>query len=139
LGRVGRWFRKLTFLCLGLLGRQPAAAELAAGLNALNRQIQTPYGVFPGVYGSAEFQNTGAFRSAPDHSNGLYLSMLYFLILGRDMDLGGFTFWKDVLDSGGPGIYDSGQAGSAARLLILGTGPPNEGFIGSAEFQGRFQ
>jgi len=41
-------------------------------------------------------------------------------------------------NSGGPGILFQGLAGYNTRLQILGPGTPNQGFIGSPEFQGLF-
>ena len=64
--------------------------------------------------------------------------MLYYVILGRDPDSPGLAFWKSVADSGGPGVLFQGSAGYTTRIQILGPGTPNQGFIGSPEFQGLF-
>ena len=88
------------------------------------------------LIGSPEFQSTGTFLT--DHTNALYIRMLYFVILGRDPDPSGFNFWVGIANGGGPGILFQGTAGSGSRLAILGLGTPNEGFIGSPEFQGLF-
>jgi len=75
---------------------------------------------------------------APDHTNALYVRMLYYVILSRDPDPGGLSFWEGVANSGGPGILFQGSAGYGTRIQILGPGTPNQGFIGSPEFQGLF-
>ena len=129
----------VSHLYQNLLGRSPTAAESSAAVTALGNASQTPYGLFSALYTGPEFQNNGQYHTGPDHSNGLYVKMLYFLILARDLDSGGFTFWKGIADGGGPGIYYAGSAAYPTRILMLGTGDPNEGFIGSPEFQGRFQ
>jgi len=83
-----------------------------------------------------EFQSTGPFHTtlAADHTNGLYIRMLYYVILGRAPDLGGLEFWLGVANSGGPGILFQGRAGFPTRIQILGNGVPLQGFIGSPEF-----
>ncbi len=117
---------------LNLLGRAPTAAELTAGT------AMTPFQLFTTITGGAEFQNGTGFRTAPDHTNGMYIKMLYYVILGRDSDVGGFNFWLGVANGGGPGIYYNNPA---TRLAIVG--PPGQtngaGFIFSPEFQGLFQ
>ncbi len=139
-----------TTLYQSLLNRAPgsseAAACIAAGLSSCfetiigYQQTNVPIGTAVNEWqstcggsacigvGSATHPGTG------DHTNALYIHMLYFTILQRDGDLGGLTFWLGIANSGGAGILFQGSAGSAYRNQILGTGV---GFIGSPEFQNR--
>jgi hypothetical protein len=65
--------------------------------------------------------------------------MIYYVTLSRDPDPAGFAFWlQGVADAGGPGLLFQGNAGFGTRIQILGPGTPNQGFIGSPEFQGLF-
>ncbi len=109
-------------LYLSLLGRAPTSAETIAGVN------QTPFALFQSLTTGQEFRN--------GNTNALYIQMLYFLILSRNPDAGGFNFWVGVANQGGSGIYFNFPT---TRITILGTGQPGEGFIGSPEFQGLFQ
>jgi hypothetical protein len=68
----------------------------------------------------------------------LYINMIYFVTVGRNPDASGLAFWTNVANSGGPGLLFQGAASAAIRLQILGPGTPNQGFIGSPEFQGLF-
>jgi len=119
-----------TSIYLNLLGRAPTAAELTAASSL------TPFQVFTNIIGGAEFMNGTGFRTAADHTNSLYIKMLYFVILQRDTDNAGFNFWLGVANGGGPGVYFNNPA---TRITIEGNGQPGEGFIGSNEFQGLFQ
>jgi len=119
-----------TSIYLNLLGRAPSATELSAGA------AMTPFQLLTTLLGGAEFMNGTGFRNATDHSNFLYVRMLYNIILQRDADYAGFNFWLSIANGGGPGIYYNSPA---TRILILGTGQPGEGLIGSNEFQGLFQ
>jgi hypothetical protein len=83
-----------------------------------------------------EFQSTGIYTT--DHTNGLYIAMLYFVLLGRNFDVSGYDFWTAIANTGGPGILFQGPAGALTRLQILGPGIPNQGFLGSPEFAGDF-
>jgi hypothetical protein len=83
-----------------------------------------------------EFQNTGTFHT--DHTNILYVTMLYYLTFLRNPDQAGFQFWMGVANGGGPGLLFQGAAGFATRIRMMGPGTPNQGFIGSPEFQGLF-
>jgi hypothetical protein len=113
-----------------LLNRQPLASEVvSANAAGLGSWFQT-------LTGGSEFQSTGGF--AADHSNGLYVRMLYYVILSRDSDANGLSFWVGVANGAGSGILFQGASGAGARLAILGLGTANEGFIGSPEFQGLF-
>jgi hypothetical protein len=129
-----------TNLYQNLLNRPPLAGELASANSAgLAPSFQTLMGYPAGSQIAAannEFQSTGTFTV--DHTNGLYARMLYYVILGRDPDAGGLSFWTGVANSGGPGVLFQGTAGFSARMSMLGLGTPNEGFIGSPEFQGLF-
>ena len=64
--------------------------------------------------------------------------MLYYMILSRDPDQGGLALWTGIANNGGPGLLFQGNAGFATRNQILGPGTPNQGYIGSPEFQGLF-
>lgn len=85
---------------------------------------------------SAEFQNRGSFATATDHSNDLFVRMLYYSILARDPDAGGFNFWLGIANGGGSGIYF--QTTNTTRVLVEGPGTPNVGLVGSTEFQNTF-
>ncbi|HTX37177.1 MAG TPA: kelch repeat-containing protein [Bryobacteraceae bacterium] len=137
-----------------LLSRAPTAAEttgagttpasLAAWFQML---IGYPSNLTPADAVNNEFQSTGTFHAASagcpacgvDHTNGLYIAMLYYTILKRDYDPPGYNFWVGVANSGGPGLQFQGTAGYATRIQILGPGTPNQGFIGSPEFQSLYQ
>jgi hypothetical protein len=127
-----------------LLDREPTSPENA--LMILNGQessfeniLAFPSAVTPVTAPNNEFMNTGRFQSTPDHSNGLYIALLYYVILNRDLDATGFNFWLGVANQGGPGILFQGAAVYAARIQILGPGTPGQGFAGSPEFQGLYQ
>ncbi len=128
-----------------LLSRAPTAAE-AGPCTALAACFQTligyPAATTPASAANNEFQSTGSFANvasaAGDHTNALYITMLYFVILDRDPDPGGLAFWVNAANSGGAGLLFQGPAGYAIRLQILGPAP-GQGFAGSPEFQGLFQ
>jgi hypothetical protein len=127
-----------------LLNRQPTASETssahAAGLATwFETLIGYPGATTPAASPNNEFQSTGTYALSADHTNALYVQMLYYAILGRDPDAGGLAFWLGIAKSGGPGLLFQGPAGYAARLQILGPGTPNPGLIGSPEFQGLYQ
>jgi hypothetical protein len=87
-----------------------------------------------------EFQSTGIYHTtlAADHTNSLYMTMVYFVTVSRDPDPSGFAFWLGIANMGGPGLLFQGAPGYFYRDQILGPGTPNQGFIGSSEFQGLF-
>ena len=127
-----------------LLGRTPTAAEVNSANNAGLAQwfetlIAYPNNTTPVTAANNEFMNTGTFATGPDHSNGLYIAMLYYVILGRDYDAAGYAFWVGIANGGGPGILFQGAAGYPTRIQILGPGTPGQGFAGSPEFQGLYQ
>jgi len=132
-----------TTLYQNLLNRQPTASEISSANQAgLAAWFQTLIG-YPGSttpVGAAnnEFQSTGTFHTGADHTNSLYIQMLYYVILGRNVDQTGLNFWLGIANQGGPGILFQGSSGYNTRLQILGPGTPNQGFIGSPEFQGLF-
>jgi hypothetical protein len=64
--------------------------------------------------------------------------MIYYVTVSRDPDSSGLAFWLGIANSGGPGILFQGSAGYSTRIQILGPGTPNQGFIGSPEFQALF-
>ena len=124
-----------------LLDRQPTGAEITAATNAglanwFETLIGYPGSVTPMSTPNNEFQSTGTFHM--DHTNALYVQMVYYVTLNRDPDPDGFAFWLSVANNGGPGILFQGAAGFPTRTQILGPGTPNQGFIGSPEFQGLF-
>ena len=145
-----------TNLYINLLGRAPGSGDAACTSSGLATCFQTIIGyqatatpVGPGT--NSEFWSTGTFANhtascttgtctvAGDHTNNMYIYMLYFTILGRDPDSGGLQFWLGVANSGGAGILFQGATESAVRLQILGPGAPGQGFIGSPEFQALYQ
>jgi len=64
--------------------------------------------------------------------------MVYYVTVSRNPDASGLAFWRGVADNGGPRLLFQGAEGYATRIQILGPGTPNQGFIGSPEFQGIF-
>jgi len=121
---------------VSLLGRAPTSAEV------ISARVNSPFQVLSAILAGDEFRNQGAFRTAPDHSNALFIQMMYYTILSRDPDAAGFNFWLDVANSGGPGVYFNSQA---TRQLIEGAPTPScacplqGGFLGSVEFSSLFQ
>ena len=134
-----------TTLYQNLLNRAPTAAEINSANNAgLATWFQTligfPNSTTPVSTPNNEFQSTGTFHTtlAADHTNALYVRMVYFVTVSRDPDPAGFAFWVGIANGGGPGLLFQGNAGFGTRIQILGPGTPNQGFIGSPEFQGLF-
>ena len=129
-----------TTLYQNLLNRVPGAADsgcIATGLSAcFETIIGYPGSVTPMSTPNNEFQSTGT--NSTDHTNALYVRMLYYVILNRTPDAGGLSFWLGIANAGGPGLLFQGAAGYPQRLQILGPGTPSQGFIGSSEFQGLF-
>jgi hypothetical protein len=127
-----------------LLNRAPGAADsgcIGAGLAACFQTIVGyPANTTPVSALNNEFQSTGTYHTtlAADHTNALYMQMVYFVTLDRDPDPSGFAFWVGIANQGGPGLLFQGSAGYFYRNQILGPGTPNQGFIGSPEFQGLF-
>ncbi|HTX39209.1 MAG TPA: DUF4214 domain-containing protein, partial [Bryobacteraceae bacterium] len=135
-----------TNLYQNLLGRAPSSSEIsqanAAGLASwFQTLIGFPASTTPVAAANNEFQSTGTFANANsvagDHTNALFVRLLYFTILLRDPDPAGFAYWLGVANSGGAGILFQGSAGLDLRLQLEGTGA-GEGFSGSPEFQGLF-
>jgi hypothetical protein len=134
-----------TTLYQNLLGRTPTANEIAsANAAGLASWFQTligfPNNTTPVFSPNNEFQSTGTFHNglASDHTNPLYVRMIYYVTVSRDPDAGGLSFWTGIANGGGPGLLFQGTAGLPTRIQILGPGTPNQGFIGSPEFQGLF-
>ena len=123
-----------------LLGRAPAGGDSSCIASGLSTCFQTiigyPSSTTPVGAVNNEFQSTGSFHT--DHSNALYVRMVYYVTVSRDPDPAGFAFWVGVANQGGAGLLFEGPAGYATRIQILGPGTPNQGFIGSPEFQGLF-
>jgi hypothetical protein len=124
-----------------MLNRQPSSAELSGGIAAVGNS--GVLGLFTILLSGAEFRNTGAYAStsvAADHSNNLFVTLMYYSILARDPDPGGYAFWMGIANGGGAGIYfqPAGSAGANTRLTIEGPGAPNVGLVGSIEFQSLF-
>ena len=145
-----------TNLYMNLLNRAPSAGEATAcnanlttcftNLTDANNAGATPFG--PGT--ALEFLSTaspnhtasctsGTCTVPGDHTNNLYVRLLYFTILGRDPDAGGLQFWFGIANGGGAGIEFQGTTEQPVRLQILGPGTQGQGFVGSAEFQALFQ
>ena len=131
-----------TNLYQNLLSRAPGSADASCYTASLSQCFETiigyPASITPVSEPNNEFQSTGSYRTGPDHSTSLYLQMLYYMILSRNPDASGFAFWLGVANSAGPGLLFQGAAGYPTRIQILGPGTPNQGFIGSTEFQGLF-
>ena len=130
-----------TTLYQNLLTRTPSAGEISsantAGLaNWFETLVGYPNSTTPVFSPNNEFQSTGSFHT--DHSNALYMQMVYYVTLSRDPDPSGLAFWVGIANTGGPGLLFQGAAGYSTRIQILGPGTPNQGFIGSPEFQGLF-
>jgi len=123
-----------------LLQRAPTGADstcLTGGLAACCETIiGYPGSTTPMSTPNNEFQSTGSFHT--DHTNALYVRMVYFVTLSRDPDPSGFSFWVGEAGTGGPGLLFQGAAGAPTRLQVLGPGTVGQGFIGSPEFQGLF-
>ena len=127
----------------------------SAILNGLGRSATadevTNYGAqLDGGESKFNFLNTVIFTDPAfqSNTNGAFVAMLYYTILVRDYDQGGFAFWLAAATNppGIGGIYyvfNNPPAAYAAKLGILGTAvPPNPsalGFLGSPEFQGLIQ
>jgi hypothetical protein len=136
-----------TTLYENLLNRTPAQAEVSgyqAGPAAwFQMLIGFPSTSTPADAAENEFQSTGTFANLKstvgDHTNPLYVTMLYFVILNRDPDSAGLQYWLGIANSGGAGILFQGAAGYPTRIQILGTGIPLVGFLGSLEFESLYQ
>jgi uncharacterized repeat protein (TIGR02543 family) len=127
-----------------LLNRAPSAGDSSCTSMSLANCFQSivgfPASATPVGSTNNEFQSTGIYHTTPsaDHTNALYVQMIYYVTVSRDPDAGGLSFWTGVANSGGPGVLFQGSAGYSTRIQILGPGTPNQGFIGSPEFQGLF-
>jgi hypothetical protein len=126
-----------------LLGRSPSPSEItAANAAGLVSWFQTlvgfPASATPVAAVNNEFQSTGTFANhtsaAADHTNALYIRLLYFTILRRDADPIGLNYWLGVANTGGAGILFQGSITLSIRMEIEGSGP-GQGFAGSPEFQ----
>ncbi len=133
-----------TNLYQNLLNRTPGVADSSCTSTPLAACFETiigyPSDTTPVSATNNEFQSTGSFHTgiAADHTNALYVQMIYYATVSRDPDPAGFAFWTGIANSGGPGLLFQGNAGYAGRIQILGPVTPNQGFIGSPEFQGLF-
>ncbi len=90
-----------------------------------------------------EWQSTGSFTNltsvAGDHTNSLYITMLYFVILNRDPDSGGMAYWLGIANQGGAGLLFRKFPPASRRVCRFWSPAAGQGVIGSPEFQGRFQ
>jgi len=124
-----------------LLNRAPGISDSGCTSMTLANCFETiigyPSSVTPVGAPNNEFQSTGIYHTA-DHTNALYVQMIYYVTLSRGPDPSGLAFWVGVANTGGPGVAFEGAAGYPTRIQILGPGTPNQGFIGSSEFQGLF-
>ena len=140
-GPAGNVNNAIANLYSNMLRRQPAGAELSAGL-ATVANSGLP-GLFAALFAGAEFRNTGAFASlaaAADRSNNLFVTLIYYAVLARDPDPSGLAFWLSVANSGGSGIYfqPPNSRGANMRYQVEGPGISNQGLVGSIEFQSLF-
>ncbi|HTS51151.1 MAG TPA: DUF4214 domain-containing protein, partial [Bryobacteraceae bacterium] len=152
---------EVTNLYANALGRQPSGTELTNAISLVTNggtgglynlfynlciapplsQPAPPNPPYPASADtSAEFQNRGAFSTAADHSNAMFVRLVYYSILARDPDAAGFNFWLGIANGGGSGIYfqANGSAGAGTRVTVEGPGAPNVGLVGSTEFQNTF-
>jgi hypothetical protein len=120
-----------TTLYENVLGRAPTAAENTACASDLALCFETVIG-YPA-------SNTPVVETNLDSTNALYITTLYYTILGRAPDPAGFAFWQAVANAGGPGIWFQGPAGYPTRIQIVGPGTPGQGFLGGIEFWGLYQ
>jgi trimeric autotransporter adhesin len=133
-----------TTLYENLLNRAPGSGDTACINSGLSTCFQTiigfPASTTPVGATNNEFQSTGTYQTtiAADHTNALYVQMIYYVSVSRNPDAAGLAFWVGIANSGGPGLLFQGSPGYGARIQILGPGTPNQGFIGSPEFQGLF-
>ena len=129
-----------TNLYQNLLNRAPGAGDSSCTsmplANCFQAIIGYPSNTTPVGAANNEFQSTGSYHT--DHTNGLYVQMIYYVTLSRDPDPAGLAFWTGIANSSGPGLLFQGNAGFATRIQILGPGTVGQGFIGSPEFQGLF-
>ena len=134
-----------------LLGRAPSPSEAVNYESGPASWFQTligfPATTTPAAAPNNEFQSTaagnlysdGSYGAPTDHTNALYITMLYYVILGRDPDPLGLPYWIGIANAGGSGILFQGQTGFQARFDILGSGSAGNGFLGSLEFQSLYQ
>ena len=94
-----------------LLGRAPTASELTA------HKSQQPFAIFSAVFNSPEFHSTGGFTA--DHTNSLYVTMLYHLLLQRAPNPAEFAQLLKTANAAGAGIYFN-QMDAQARILAAG-------------------
>lgn len=135
-----------TNLYQNLLNRPPLSSEVASyesdPATAFQTLIGYPSNTTPSAAPDNEFQSTGIFAdhqsAVGDHTNGLYIRLLYYVTLGRDPDPGGLNFWTGIANTGGAGILFQGAATFELRLQIAGPAA-SQGFTGSPEFQALYQ
>jgi uncharacterized protein len=106
-----------------LLGRAPTIVELAA------HKSQKPFAMFSAVFNSSEFHSASGFTA--DHTNSLYVAMLYHLLLQRAPNAAELAQMVNTANAAGPGIYFN-QAAAQVRILAAG-------FIEDAGFQAQFR
>ena len=102
----------VTLVYNNVLGRAPDAPGLAFWKNELDTGNRTRGQVMLGFSESAEYRQTS--------DSEIYVTMMYFGMLRRAPDSGGFSFWVQYRDDGNSGL-----------ALI-------DGFLGSPEYRGRF-
>ena len=66
------------------------------------------------------------------------MQMLYYVMLGRDPTRPAWPSGPASPTAAAPACCSRATRGFATRIQILGPGTPNQGFIGSPEFQGLF-
>jgi hypothetical protein len=113
-----------TMLYQNLLNRAPTGADstcINTGLGTCFQNIvgypqnNTPVGAT-----NNEFQSTGTYHTTltADHTNALYVQMIYYVTVNRDPDPSGFAFSTGVANSGGPGILFQGSAGYSTASIF---------------------
>jgi len=106
-----------------LLGRAPSTVELAA------HKSQPPFAIFSVVFNSSEFHSAGGFTT--DHTNSLYVTMLYHLLLQRAPNPAELAQLLQTANAAGPGVYFN-QVTTQARILAAG-------FVEDPGFLARFR
>jgi uncharacterized protein len=94
-----------------LLGRDPTTSELAA------HKSQQPFAIFSAVLDRPEFHSTGGLTV--DHTNSLYVTMLYHLLLQRAPTPEELARLLRVANAAGPGVFFN-RVTAQADILTTG-------------------
>jgi hypothetical protein len=103
-----------------MLRRAPTPSELTA------HKSQQAFAIFAAVFNSPEFHSTGGFTA--DHTNSLYVTMLYYLLLQRAPNPAEFAQLLKTANAAGPGVYFN-QVAAQARFLAAGFIIEDAGFL----------